>query len=129
MREVSQADTPSMFGGEKNPPVYVYDCSGPVHRPGGEDRHPLRPAGAARAVDSSDANDTELLDGPSSRYGKERLADPKLAELRFNLKRNPRKGQEQRHADALRAQGHHHAGDGIHRHAREPAARARTSRA
>src|SRR6185436_6951465 len=27
MREVSQADTPTMFGGEKNPPVYVYDCS------------------------------------------------------------------------------------------------------
>ena len=29
MREVSQADTPSMFGGEKNPPIYVYYCSGP----------------------------------------------------------------------------------------------------
>ena len=26
MREISQADTPSMFGGEKNPPVTVYDC-------------------------------------------------------------------------------------------------------
>src|SRR5205085_419305 len=33
MREVSQADTPSMFGGEKNPPVYVYDCSGPYTDP------------------------------------------------------------------------------------------------
>ncbi|HVJ23602.1 MAG TPA: phosphomethylpyrimidine synthase ThiC, partial [Burkholderiales bacterium] len=33
MREVSQSDTPSMFGGEKNPPIYVYDCSGPYSDP------------------------------------------------------------------------------------------------
>ena len=32
-----------------------------------------------------------MLEGPSSRYGRERLADPKLASLRFNLKRNPRR--------------------------------------
>ena len=29
MREISQADTPTAFGGEKNPPIFVYDCSGP----------------------------------------------------------------------------------------------------
>ncbi len=52
MRAVGQADTPSMFGGEKNPPIFVYDCSGPVLRPGGEDRHPLRAAGVAGSVDS-----------------------------------------------------------------------------
>jgi phosphomethylpyrimidine synthase len=28
-REIEQADTPTMFGGEKNPPLTVYDCSGP----------------------------------------------------------------------------------------------------
>ena len=33
MREVSQSDTPSMFGGEPNPPVFVYDCSGPYTDP------------------------------------------------------------------------------------------------
>ena len=33
MREVSQAETPSMFGGEKTPPIYVYDCSGPYTDP------------------------------------------------------------------------------------------------
>ena len=33
MREVSQSDTPSMFGGERNPPIYVYDCSGPYTDP------------------------------------------------------------------------------------------------
>ena len=25
MREISQADTPTAFGGEKNPPINVYD--------------------------------------------------------------------------------------------------------
>ena len=29
-REIEQADTPTMFGGEKNPPLTVYDCSGPT---------------------------------------------------------------------------------------------------
>ena len=29
MREISQSDTPTGFGGEKNPPVFAYDCSGP----------------------------------------------------------------------------------------------------
>ncbi len=33
MREVSQADTPTTFGGERNPPIYVYDCSGPYSDP------------------------------------------------------------------------------------------------
>ena len=33
MREISQADTPTGFGGEKNPPIFVYDCSGPYTDP------------------------------------------------------------------------------------------------
>ena len=32
-REIEQADTPTMFGGEKNPPLTVYDCSGPYTDP------------------------------------------------------------------------------------------------
>ncbi|MNM51911.1 Phosphomethylpyrimidine synthase [compost metagenome] len=35
--------------------------------------------------------DTEELPGPTSDYGIARLADPKLAELRFNLHRKPRR--------------------------------------
>jgi phosphomethylpyrimidine synthase len=35
-------------------------------------------------------NDTEVLTGPASAYGKQRLADPNLAEMRFGLKRQPR---------------------------------------
>ena len=33
MREISQADTASGFGGEKNPAIFVYDCSGPYTDP------------------------------------------------------------------------------------------------
>src|SRR5260370_23354998 len=33
MREITQSDTNESFGSEKNPPVYVYDCSGPYSAP------------------------------------------------------------------------------------------------
>src|SRR5690606_29741875 len=33
MREITQADTPASFGFEKNPPIYVYDTSGPYTDP------------------------------------------------------------------------------------------------
>ena len=29
MREIEQSDTPSSFGAERNPPIVVYDTSGP----------------------------------------------------------------------------------------------------
>jgi phosphomethylpyrimidine synthase len=92
MREVRQADTPGMFGGEKNPPVYVYDCSGPYTDPAAKiDIRSGLPA--LREPWILARNDTEVLKEPSSRFGRERLADPKLEELRFNLKRHPRKGK------------------------------------
>src|SRR5687768_1894275 len=92
MREVSQADTPSMFGGEKNPPISVYDCSGPYSDPAAKiDIRSGLPA--LRDPWILQRGDIEVLQGPSSSYGKERLQDPKLAELRFNLKRSPRKGK------------------------------------
>jgi phosphomethylpyrimidine synthase len=92
MREVSQSDTPSMFGGEKNPPIYVYDCSGPYSDP--EAKIDIRSGlPALREPWIVARNDTEVLPGPSSRYGVERLNDPKVAEMRFNLKRQPRRGK------------------------------------
>src|SRR5438067_371913 len=90
MREVSQSDTPSMFGGEKNPPIYIYDCSGPYTDPAA--RIDIRSGlPALRESWILERKDSELLAGPSSRFGLERLNDPRLAELRFNLKRNPRR--------------------------------------
>src|SRR4051812_3403381 len=74
MREVSQSDTPSMFGGERNPPVYVYDCSGPYTDPAAKiDIRSGLPALRERWI--AERNDTELLKGPSSSFGQERLAD------------------------------------------------------
>jgi phosphomethylpyrimidine synthase len=92
MREVSQSDTPASFGAEKNPPVYVYDTSGPYTDPNAkiDIRSGLAPL---RGKWISERDDTEELAGPTSLYGIERLNDPKLAELRFNLHRKPRRAR------------------------------------
>jgi phosphomethylpyrimidine synthase len=92
MREISQADTPASFGAEANPPIYVYDTSGPYTDPAVQiDIRSGLPA--LRAGWIAERGDTEELAGPSSQYGIERLNDPKLAELRFNLHRQPRRAK------------------------------------
>ena len=107
MRAVAQADTPSMFGGEKNPPIYVYDCSGPYSDPAAKiDIRSGLPA--LRDPWIFQRRDVEVLQGPSSGYGKERLLDPKLAEMRFNLKRNPRRALKGRNVSQM-----HYARQGI----------------
>ncbi|MFO1204431.1 MAG: phosphomethylpyrimidine synthase ThiC [Burkholderiales bacterium] len=92
MREITQSDTPASFGAEKNPPVYVYDTSGPYTDPNVkiDIRAGLTPL---RARWIEERGDTEVLPGPTSRFGVERLHDPKLAEMRFNLKRQPRRAR------------------------------------
>jgi phosphomethylpyrimidine synthase len=94
MREISQSDTPlhGKVGTEKNPPLYVYDTSGPYTDPQAQIdiRNGLQ---ALRATWIAERNDTEELTGPTSLYGHERLVDPKLAELRFNLTRKPRRAK------------------------------------
>jgi phosphomethylpyrimidine synthase len=92
MREISQSDTPVSMGHESNPPIFVYDTSGPYTDPSVKidirsGLHPLRQKWI------EERNDTEIMDGPSSEYGRERLADPKLASLRFNLHRKPRRAK------------------------------------
>ncbi|HST02658.1 MAG TPA: phosphomethylpyrimidine synthase ThiC, partial [Usitatibacter sp.] len=92
MREISQTDTPAAFGAEKNPAVYVYDTSGPYTDPQASiDIRAGLPALRGTWLDAR--GDTELLEGPTSRYGRERLADPRLGELRFDLKRRPRRAK------------------------------------
>jgi phosphomethylpyrimidine synthase len=88
MREISQSDTPASFGFEPNPPVTVYDTSGPYSDPDVaiDIRSGLAPLRAGWIAERGDVED---LGAPSSQYGIERLADAKLAELRFNLKRSP----------------------------------------
>src|SRR6185295_5686691 len=86
MREISQSDTPTGMGGEKNPPIFVYDTSGPYTDPHAkiDIRSGLAPLREKWIVER---NDTEQLPSITSQYGLARLRDPKLAELRFNLKR------------------------------------------
>ncbi|MBK6395461.1 MAG: phosphomethylpyrimidine synthase ThiC [Betaproteobacteria bacterium] len=92
MREISQADTPASFGAEKNPPIVVYDTSGPYTDP--DARIDIRrglPALRAGWID--ERGDTVELDGPTSAYGRARLADPALAGMRFDLHRKPRRAK------------------------------------
>ena len=92
MREISQADTPTGMGAEKNPPIYVYDCSGPYTDPAV--KIDIRSGLAAlREGWIVERNDTETLDKLTSEYGQQRLHDPDLAEMRFNLRRAPRKAK------------------------------------
>ncbi len=122
MREIEQADTAASFGAEKNPPITVYDTSGPYYRSRGQYRPAGRTAGCARCWITS-AHDTELLDGPSSAFGQQRQHDPELAHLRFRAHPHaaPCAGRQQCDANALCTPGHHHPGDGVRRHPREPA--------
>jgi phosphomethylpyrimidine synthase len=92
MREITQSDTPASFGAENNPPIFVYDTSGPYTDP--QARIDIRQGlQAMRQQWIVERDDTEELPGPTSRYGRERLADPKLAELRFDLRRKPRRAR------------------------------------
>lgn len=91
MREISQSDTAASMGAEKNPPLYVYDTSGPYTDPlVNIDIRSGLPALREKWIENR--GDTEVLSGPNSAYGRERLTDPKLAKMRFNLKRQPRRG-------------------------------------
>ncbi|MDR1936607.1 MAG: phosphomethylpyrimidine synthase ThiC [Candidatus Accumulibacter sp.] len=97
MREIAQADTPTAFGGEKNPPIFVYDCSGPYGDPQAE-IDIRRGLPALRAGWIAERGDTVELAEPGSEYGRERMkkaaADKVLGELRFpGLRRKPRRAQ------------------------------------
>jgi phosphomethylpyrimidine synthase len=75
---------------EPNAPVRVYDTSGAYTDPKAsiDIRKGLAPI---RDQWILDRNDTELLAGDSSEYSRKRAADLSLQQLRFDLKRNPRR--------------------------------------
>ncbi|MBN8765743.1 MAG: phosphomethylpyrimidine synthase ThiC [Thiobacillus sp.] len=102
MREISQADTPLMFSGESgsgaarsepNPPIFVYDCSGPYTDPAAQiDIRTGLPALRTRWIEAR--GDTEVLGDLSSEYGRRQAANPALAALRFpGLARTPRRAR------------------------------------
>jgi phosphomethylpyrimidine synthase len=92
MREIAQQDTPASFGAEKNPPLAVYDTSGPYTDPAA--RIDIRQGlPALRTAWIDERADTVTLDAPTSAYGRARLADPALAGMRFDLHRPPRRAK------------------------------------
>jgi len=106
-REITISDTPSEFGAEKNAPVLTYDTSGPYTDPKSkiDIKNGLSPL---RSKWIEDRMDTEQLDGPSSIYGEKRKTDPALKNMRFNLKRNPKKALKGKNVSQM-----HYAKKGI----------------
>jgi len=92
MREVSQTPTRGVAGVEHNPPLYIYDTSGPYTDPAAtidltKGLPPLREPWIR------ERGDTEQLAQLSSEYGRARRADPALAHLRFEHIRMPRRAK------------------------------------
>ncbi len=107
MREISQSPTPDSFGGEANPPLFVYDTSGPYTDPAAS-IDIRRGLGTPRTPWILERGDTEGLAGPTSDYGKARLLDPTLTALRFELQRTPRRARAGRNVTQM-----HYARQGI----------------
>jgi len=92
MRTILQTATHTDKGEMQNPPIPVYDTSGPYSDP---DVHIDLKAGlpAVRAKWIEERGDTELLSGLSSEYGLARAKDPATAHLRFAQLTNPRRAK------------------------------------
>jgi phosphomethylpyrimidine synthase len=92
MRRIDQTPTQTSFGAVENPPVYVYDTSGPYTDPNFE-ADLTRGLPPLRQAWIEERGDTQLLSGPSSEYGQRRLKDPNTSGLRFPNPRLPRRAK------------------------------------
>ena len=92
MRQVEQSATPASFGVEQNPPITVYDTSGPYTDPEAT-IDLMRGLPEVRSSWIEERADTQRLDGPSSAFGQQRQASPELAALRFEHIRPPRRAR------------------------------------
>ena len=94
MREIELSPTKLSNGTlEHNPPVTVYDTSGPYTD---ENSEINIEKGLPRIREQwiLHRNDVEILDGITSEYGKARLADSKLNDLRFSYNHKPKVARE-----------------------------------
>ncbi len=107
MREISQTPTRTDRGMEMNPPVTVYDTSGPYTDPA-VPIDLLRGLPPLRAPWITERADSEQLAGPTSAYGQARLNDPKTAGLRFVDLRAPKRAQAGKNVTQM-----HYARQGI----------------
>lgn len=106
-REISQTDTPTGLGGEKNLPIRVYDTSGVYTDPTVTiDLNQGLPHVRQTWIDERD--DTEQLTGLSSHFGRQRLNDIRTADIRFAHIQNPRRAKAGRNVTQM-----HYAKQGI----------------
>jgi len=100
MREIALADTHASTGVESNPPLTVYDTSGPYTDPDVsiDIRKGLAPL---REAWIEERGDTGTQAGPSSAYGRERLRDTALEGLRFHTHRPVRKAKAGRNVTQM----------------------------
>ncbi len=107
MREIEQSDTPVLFGAEKNPALTVYDTSGVYTDP---NVHIDLAQGLpdVRGAWIEERGDTEELPELSSEYGRARLADARLKDLRFSYQHKPRRAKAGRNVTQM-----HYARQGI----------------
>ncbi len=93
MREISLSETQiENSAPEVNPPVAVYDPSGPYTDP----KITINVRQGIPDIRSTwikERNDTELLPRVSSKYGQDRQSDPTLDELRFPNLKQPRRAK------------------------------------
>ncbi len=107
MREISQEATAASFGAEENPPIPVYDTSGPFTDPDQKiDLMQGMPDLRSRWIE--ERGDTEPLAGPTSEYGLARQDNPALAHLRFEHIRAPHRAKTGRNVTQM-----HYARQGI----------------
>jgi phosphomethylpyrimidine synthase len=94
MREIAQSPTHNLDGSEAetNPPIIVYDTSGPFTDPN-VSVDLMKGMPEVRSAWIEERDDTEMLDGPSSEFGTQRQNDPALAQLRFEHIRAPRRAK------------------------------------
>ena len=94
MREIEQSSAHNLDGteAEKNPPITVYDTSGPFTDPD-VTIDLMKGMPEVRTPWIEERGDTEMLSGPTSEFGKKRQNDPELAQLRFEHIRAPRRAK------------------------------------
>lgn len=107
MREIKLSDTLTDNGNEPNAPLRVYDTSGLYSDKSAKvDLRAGLPAIRAAWIEERD--DTEVLPGVSSTFGKQRQADLRTEHLRFEHLRAPRRAKAGRNVTQL-----HYARQGI----------------
>ncbi len=107
MREIELTDTPTGLGGEKNPPLMVYDTSG-VYTDPNVTIDLKKGLPSVREAWIEERGDTERLETLTSQFGQERLKDIRTADIRFAHIQKPRRAKAGKNVTQM-----HYAKQGI----------------